>query len=49
VRIAVTLAALNDLDVKMADIENAYVTAPITEKVWTVLVQNLEMMLENVH
>jgi hypothetical protein len=38
VRIALTLAALNDLDVKMADIENAYLTAPITEKVWTVLV-----------
>jgi hypothetical protein len=26
VRIALTLAALNDLDVKMADIENAYLT-----------------------
>jgi hypothetical protein len=37
VRIALNLAALNDLDVKMADIENAYLTAPITEKVWTVL------------
>jgi hypothetical protein len=37
VRISLTLAALNDLDVKMADIENAYLTAPITEKVWTVL------------
>jgi hypothetical protein len=36
VRIALTLAALNDVDVKMADIENAYLTAPITEKVWTV-------------
>jgi hypothetical protein len=36
-RIAVTLAALNDLDVTMGDIENAYLTAPITEKVWTVL------------
>jgi hypothetical protein len=35
--IALNLAALNDLDVKMADIENAYLTAPITEKVWTVL------------
>jgi hypothetical protein len=35
--IALTLAALNDLDVKMADIENAHLTAPITEKVWTVL------------
>jgi hypothetical protein len=37
VRITLTLAALNDLDVKMADIENAYLTAPINEKVWTVL------------
>jgi hypothetical protein len=37
VRIALTLAALNDLNVKMADIENAYLTAPITEKIWTVL------------
>jgi hypothetical protein len=35
VRIAFTLAALNDLNVKMADIENAYLTAPITEKIWT--------------
>jgi hypothetical protein len=30
--IVLTLAALNDLYVKMADIENAYLTAPITEK-----------------
>jgi hypothetical protein len=37
VRISLTLDALNDLDVKMADIENAYLMAPITEKVWTVL------------
>jgi hypothetical protein len=37
VRIALTLDALNDLDVKMVDIENAYLTVPITEKVWTVL------------
>jgi hypothetical protein len=37
VRVALTLAALNDLDVKMADIENAYLKAPLTEKVWTVL------------
>jgi hypothetical protein len=34
VRIVLTLAALN---VRMADIENAYLTAPITEKIWTVL------------
>jgi hypothetical protein len=37
VRIALTLVALNDLDIMMGDIENAYLTAPITEKVWTVL------------
>jgi hypothetical protein len=37
VRVALTLAAFNDLDVKMSNIENAYLTAPITEKVWTVL------------
>jgi hypothetical protein len=36
VRVSLTLAALN-LDVKMADIENAYLTAPITDKIWTVL------------
>jgi hypothetical protein len=36
-RISLNLDALNNLDVKMADIENAYLTAPITEKVWTVL------------
>jgi hypothetical protein len=35
--IALTLAAFDDLDVKMAGIENAYPAAPITEKVWTVL------------
>jgi hypothetical protein len=35
--VALTLAALNNLDFKMADIENAYLTAPIAEKVWTVL------------
>jgi hypothetical protein len=37
VMIELTLAALNNLDVKMADIENDELTAPITEKVWTVL------------
>jgi hypothetical protein len=36
-RIALTLAALNYLDIKLADIENAYLRAPITEKFWTVL------------
>ena len=37
VRITLTIAALNDLEVKAGDIMNAYLTAPITEKVWTVL------------
>jgi hypothetical protein len=37
VRIALLMAALNDLYVKVGDILNAYITAPITEKVWTVL------------
>jgi hypothetical protein len=34
VRIALTLAALNDLEVKTADIENAYLTAPVGEKIY---------------
>ncbi len=37
VRIALVLAALNDVEVKTADIENAYITAPCSEKIWTVL------------
>ena len=37
VRVALTIAALNGLDVKTADIENAYLTAPNREKIWTVL------------
>ena len=32
VRIALSLAALNNLEVKTADIENAYLTAPVTKK-----------------
>ena len=37
VRIALMIAALNDLEVKLGDILNAYVQAPVTEKVWTTL------------
>jgi hypothetical protein len=37
VRIALTLAALNDLKVKAADILNAYISALIKEKVWCAL------------
>jgi hypothetical protein len=37
VRIALMLAALNDLQVKTADIKKAYLTAPVSEKIWTML------------
>ena len=35
-RIDLKLDALNDLPVKVADIQNAYITAPVTEKIYTV-------------
>jgi hypothetical protein len=31
------IAALNDLDVFSADIQNAYLTSPCEEKIWTIL------------
>jgi hypothetical protein len=37
VRIAPTIAALNDFEAKVADILNAYISAPIKEKVWCAL------------
>jgi hypothetical protein len=37
VRIALLMATLNDLNVKVGDVLNAYITAPITKKLWTVL------------
>ena len=37
VHLALTIAALNDLEVKVGDVLNAYITAPITKKVWTTL------------
>ena len=37
VRIALTYAALNDLEVKGSDIKNAYLAAPCEEKVYTIL------------
>jgi len=36
VRIAFLVAALNDLDIMMADIGNAYLNAPCAEKIWMV-------------
>ena len=35
--IALTIAALNDLQLKEGDVMNAYMTAPCSEKIWTVL------------
>ncbi len=37
VHIALLMAALNDLNVKVGDVLNTYIIALITEKVWTVL------------
>ena len=37
VRIALTIAALNDLEVMASDVKNAFLTAPCDEKVWTIL------------
>lgn len=37
VRVALTVAALNDLEVKASDVQNAYLTAPCEEKIWTIL------------
>ena len=37
VRIALVIATLNDLEVKLGNILNTYVQAPVTEKVWTTL------------
>ena len=36
VRIALTIAALNDLKVLACDIQNAYLSAPCREKIWTI-------------
>ena len=35
VRIALTIAALNDLEVKASDVQNAYLTAPCAERIYT--------------
>ncbi len=37
VRLDLTFASLNDLKVKVGDVLNAYITAPVKEKVWTIL------------
>ncbi len=42
VHLALTIASLNDLKVKVGDVLNAYITAPVKEKVWTVLGSEFE-------
>ena len=37
VRTALTIAALNYLEVKASDVMNAFLTAPCAEKIWTTL------------
>ncbi len=35
--LALTFASLNDLEVKLGNVLNAYITAPVKKKVWTIL------------
>ena len=37
VHISLTLAALNYMEIKKSDIQNAYLTAPCSDKIWTTL------------
>jgi len=37
VHIALTIAALHDLEVRASDVQNAYLMAPCTKKIWTTL------------
>jgi hypothetical protein len=37
VRLPLTFVSLNDFEVKVGDVLNAYITAPVKEKVWTIL------------
>ncbi len=41
--LALTIVALNDLEVKVGDILNVYITAPIKERCGLSLDQNLDM------
>jgi hypothetical protein len=35
--LALTVASFDDLEVKVGDVLNAYITVPVMEKVWTIL------------
>ena len=41
VSIALIFSALNDLPVNVADIQNSYITVHVTDKIWTILGQDL--------
>jgi len=45
VRIALTIAALNNLDVMHADIQNAYLNASYDEHIWVVLGKTIGLEL----
>ncbi len=36
-RLALPIASLNDLEVKVGDVLNTYITTPVKKKVWTIL------------
>jgi hypothetical protein len=45
--LALTIASLNDLKVKVGDVLNAYITAPVKKKVWTIFLDlNLDIMTQ---
>ncbi len=35
--LALTIVSLDDLEVKVGDVLNAYITAPVKEKAWIIL------------
>ena len=43
VRIALTLAALNDLEIKILDVKNACMSAPCIKKIWTAVEPEFRM------
>ncbi len=43
VRLALTFASLNDLEVKVGDVLNAYITAPVKERYGLSLDLNLDL------
>ena len=49
VRIVLMISTLNEFEVKLGDILNVYVHAPVTTKVWTTLGPEFDKMLERLH